>query len=163
MRIISWRMLLIFNYLCIYSRNTLKLGGMILLIRVRIRILISIKYLSWLSLIFFIIYVGGLLVLFFYLSSLKYNPLFSLNRLDYYRRTIIKVKRVILFGLISLRYTFRSRRFKFLNKNTNNFRTNLFKKEEFQTLILVGVLLLLVLWLVTKLTFNTRGALRPTF
>nr|AVP74411.1 NADH dehydrogenase subunit 6 [Eurylepta cornuta] len=160
---VSWGLLLGINYLCMYANNTLKLGGMILILSINISVIVSLNYLSWLSLIFFIIYIGGLLVLFFYLSSLNYNPIFSLSKLSLTSSMLVKINSGLVILLGSLSYTFSEGSFSFITSNFNNFSNSLFNEEEFNSLILVGVMLLLVLWLVTKLTYNTRGALRPTF
>nr|YP_009176361.1 NADH dehydrogenase subunit 6 [Enchiridium sp. MTA_2015]ALI86926.1 NADH dehydrogenase subunit 6 [Enchiridium sp. MTA_2015] len=159
----GWCLILVINYLTIYSSNSLKLGGLILGLSFSISIMISLSFLSWLSLIFFIIYIGGLLVLFFYLSSLNYNPLFFLVAKSNLNAFLVKVNFLILLMFSFIYYSFSHNIRLFCDNNFNNYSYNLFNEEEFIMLIVVGVMLLLVLWLVTKLTFNTRGALRPTF
>lgn len=144
--------------MCIYSVNTLNLGIMILVLSIRISVLIRLYYLSWLSLIFFIIYVGGLLVLFFYLSSLNYNPVF-IQKIHFRNKVIIKINNIILLYLIRLYYFFKINNY----SSARNYRSNLFIMEEFKSIILIGLVLLVLLWLVTKVTLNTRGALRPSF
>lgn len=164
MSFIRWRIILICNYLAIYALKRLKLGILILILSFSIRIMISLSFLSWLSLIFFIIYIGGLLVLFFYLSSLNYKPLFSgVGKYKKIKSLITKAKILIILGLCLIFYKFSSKRIRFSNRKVNNYSYNLFKKEEAKMIIILGVILLLVLWLVTKLTCKTRGALRPTF
>lgn len=150
--------------MAIYAINSLKLGILILRLSFSISIIISLKFLSWLSLIFFIIYIGGLLVLFFYLSSLNYNPLFSRKgKYKNLKSLIIKLNLLIILMLRLIYYKFKSKIVRFSNNNINKFSYNLFKNEEGKMIIILGVVLLLVLWLVTKLTCKTRGALRPTF
>lgn len=164
LRFIGWSLILICNYLAIYALKSLKLGILILILRFSISIMIRLSFLSWLSLIFFIIYIGGLLVLFFYLSSLKYKPLFSgVGKYKKLKSLITKVKILIILGLCLVFYKFKGKNFSFTSKNKKKFRYNLFKKEEAKMIIILGVILLIVLWLVTKLTCKTRGALRPTF
>nr|YP_009176384.1 NADH dehydrogenase subunit 6 [Prosthiostomum siphunculus]ALI86949.1 NADH dehydrogenase subunit 6 [Prosthiostomum siphunculus] len=162
MSFLSWSLILIFNYLAIYAINTLNLGFLILGLSFSISVIISFCFLSWLSLIFFIIYIGGLLVLFFYLSSLNYNPLLAVSRTS---NNAFLIKLNILFILISslLYYNFHDNSWSFNNNNANNYSYSLFNEEEVIILILVGIMLLIVLWLVTKLTYTSRGALRPTF
>lgn len=150
--------------MAIYALNRLKLGILILILRFSISIIISLSFLSWLSLIFFIIYIGGLLVLFFYLSSLKYNPLFlGGNKYKKLKSFFIKLKILIILRLCLIFYKFKSKIIRFAGKNNNKFRYKLFNNEEGKMIIILGIILLLVLWLVTKLTCKTRGALRPTF
>lgn len=164
MSFIRWSLILICKYIAIYALNSLKLGILILILRFSISILIRIKFLSWLSLIFFIIYIGGLLVLFFYLSSLKYNPLLSKKgSYQNLKSFIIKLKILILVILSLTYYKFKGKIIRFTGKNSNKFSYNLFKNEEGGIIIILGIVLLVVLWLVTKLTCKSRGALRPTF
>lgn len=164
MGFIRWCLILICKYLTIYALNSLKLGILILILSFSISLIIRFSFTSWLSLIFFIIYIGGLLVLFFYLSSLNYKPLFSnIKKKKWLKSFLLKVNILIIFLLSIFYYKYKNKVFRFTSKKNNNYRYNLFNKKEQRFIILIGIVLLLVLWLVTKLTCKTRGALRPTF
>lgn len=158
-----WFLLLIAKYLCLFSLKSILLGVFLFLCRFSIRILIRIYCLSWYSLIFFLVYIGGLLVLFIYISSLNYNPAFYSLEVKPIRKILLKVKGllILLFRVIQIRWKFKSGFFK--NQDTNNFSLNLFNEKELIFLVNVGLLLLLVLWVITKLSFLRRGALRPVY
>lgn len=149
-------LIVIVKYMAIFRLNTLSLGLLMMALSFRISLIIGIECISWFGLIFFIVYIGGLLVLFIYVSSLNYNPV-----------SFVRIKRKkfnfsLLFLVVVLRF-FRekSNYHYFSEKDYKNFRFNLFKGREVLILISIGIVLLLVLWVIGKITFQTRGALRP--
>lgn len=154
---------MLINYLCLFSLNSLVLGLLILFCRFFISLLISIYSLSWYSLIFFIVYIGGLLVLFIYISSLKFKPVFYFSRTGGFLKILLKIK-VVFFLVISLtQITWNFKGFFWTELDTKKFRFKLFKEVEILFLIKVGLVLLVVLWVITKLSFRNRSALRPFF
>nr|AVP74419.1 NADH dehydrogenase subunit 6 [Imogine fafai] len=163
MSCILWFSLMLINYLCLFSLNSLVLGLLILFCSFFISLLISIYSLSWYSLIFFIVYIGGLLVLFIYISSLNFNPVFYFSRTGGFLNILLKIN-VVFFLVISLtQITWNFNGFFWTELDTNNFSFNLFNEVEILFLINVGLVLLVVLWVITKLSFRNRSALRPFF
>nr|AVP74425.1 NADH dehydrogenase subunit 6 [Imogine stellae] len=151
------------NYICLFSLNSLVLGILILVGSFLISLLVSIYSLSWYSLIFFIVYIGGLLVLFIYISSLNFNPVFYFSRISGFGNIFLKLN-ILFFLLVSLtQITWNFNSFSWNNVDNNNFSFNLFNEVEVIFLINVGILLLIVLWVITKLSFQNRSALRPFF
>lgn len=163
MSLILWCTLFILKYLCLFSLKSIVLGIFLLTCRFSISILIRIHLLSWYSLIFFLVYIGGLLVLFIYISSLKFNPAFYFTNTRVLSNSLMKIKVVLCIIIILSQVTWKFRRYGWGKFEKNNYRLNLFNERERIFLINVGVLLLLVLWIITKLSFRKRGALRPYF
>jgi len=163
MSFVIWFSLLLIKYICLFSLNSLILGILILLGRFSIRLLIRVYCLSWYGLIFFIVYIGGLLVLFIYISSLKFNPVFYFSKIRSTRKILLKLN-VLFFLILRLtQITWNFKGFSWKKKDINKFRFKLFKEVEVLFLINVGVVLLIVLWVITKLSFRNRRALRPFF
>lgn len=158
-----WFFLLVIKYLCLLSLKSLVLGLFIFVCRLCIRLLIRIYSLSWYSLIFFLVYIGGLLVLFIYISSLNFNPVFYLSKMRPFLKLLLKVNLFLLFFFVITEVHWKFKRAEWERSDINNFRLNLFRETEFLFLIKVGALLLVVLWVITKLSFRNRGALRPFF
>nr|BBO00508.1 NADH dehydrogenase subunit 6 [Planocera multitentaculata] len=163
MSFLVWFFLLAINYMCLFSLNSLILGLFILLCSFSISLLISIYSLSWYSLIFFIVYIGGLLVLFLYISSLNFNPIFYVSKISQINNILLKLNLLFFFLLVLTQITWNFNGFFFNNTEINNFSFNLFNDVEILFLINVGLLLLIVLWVITKLSFRNRSALRPFF
>nr|BBO00496.1 NADH dehydrogenase subunit 6 [Planocera reticulata] len=163
MSFLIWFLLLAINYMCLFSLNSLILGLFILLCSFSISLLISIYSLSWYSLIFFIVYIGGLLVLFLYISSLNFNPIFYISKISQINNILLKLNLLFFFLLVLTQITWNFNGFLWNNTEINNFSFNLFNDVEILFLINVGLLLLIVLWVITKLSFRNRSALRPFF
>lgn len=149
--------------MCLFSLKTIILGLFLLGSSFSIRLLISLHSRSWYGLIFFIVYIGGLLVLFIYISSLNFNPAFYLSTKKRLINILLKTKIVIIlaFCLSQVIWKYSTKRWKKIDKA--KYRLNLFKEKEIVFLISIGILLLLVLWVITKLSFRRRGALRPLY
>ena len=158
-----WFLLILVKYICLFSLNSLILGILILSCRFCIRVLIRIYSLSWYSLIFFIVYIGGLLVLFIYISSLKFNPVFYFSRVKGVRKLFLKLKIIFLFFFRLTQITWNFKGLFWRNIDYKKYSLNLFKEVEILFLIKVGLVLLVVLWVITKLSFRNRRALRPFF
>nr|QLY89803.1 NADH dehydrogenase subunit 6 [Bdellocephala punctata] len=58
-----------------FSINTLFIGLMLLLFCILVFLVFCSLNMTWYGLLFFLVYVGGLLVLFFYVLSINSNPL----------------------------------------------------------------------------------------
>lgn len=160
---ILWLLLLASIYLALFSLKSIVLGLFLLVNRFVISLLIAVYSIRWYSLLFFLIYIGGLLVLFIYISSLKFNPTFYFNKMNRFRQILLKTNIILLWVFSLTQITWNFKRIQWDSKDFNKYRLNLFKDKEVFFLIKVGALLLIVLWVVTKLSFRNRGALRPLF
>ena len=163
MSVIFWATLLVIKYFCLFSVKSISLGIFLLLKRFRVRLLISIHSIRWYGLLFFLIYVGGLLVLFVYISSLKFNPTFHLKNIKNRSQRLLKVKALVLVGVSLTQITWNFKGPGWAGLEYSKFSLKLFKECEILFLVNVGLLLLIVLWIITKLSFQSRGALRPFF
>nr|YP_009434217.1 NADH dehydrogenase subunit 6 [Planocera reticulata]ARS43749.1 NADH dehydrogenase subunit 6 [Planocera reticulata] len=159
-----WFFLLIGNYFCLFSLNSFILGLFILVCSFFVSFLISIYSLSWYSLIFFLVYIGGLLVLFIYISSLNFNPVFYFSNMNVFSKIFFKINVLFFLFFCFIQVTWNFNVFSWNSSlDSNNFSLNLFNEVEVIFLISIGFLLLLVLWVITKLSFRNRGALRPFY
>lgn len=160
---IFWLCLLAVKYLSLFSLKSIVLGLFLLINRFLIRVLIGVYSITWFSLLFFLIYIGGLLVLFIYISSLKFNPTFYFNKVRRFRQVLLKSNIILLWVFSLTQITWNFKGLGWDEGEFNKFRLNLFNEKEVFFLIKVGVLLLIVLWVITKLSFRNRRALRPLF
>ena len=160
---IFWFLMFVRKYLCLFSLKSIILGLCLLGCSFSVSLLVRFHSLSWYGLIFFIVYVGGLLVLFIYISSLKFNPVFHFSKKNPVFKVVAKLKMMALFYLTASKVIWNHSSLTWGRFDENKFRLNLFNENEVIFLINVGVLLLFVLWIITKLTFRRRGALRPVF
>lgn len=158
-----WFMLLAANYLCLLSLKSLVLGLFIFICRLCVRFLISIYSLSWYSLIFFLVYIGGLLVLFIYVSSLKFKPVFYFSKMRTGTNIMLKAKIFFFLFCRITRVYWKFNEIGWGGRDLKKFSLNIFNWVEVLFLIKVGVLLLVVLWVITKLSFRNRRALRPFY
>jgi hypothetical protein len=158
-----WVTLLVAKYFSIFFLNTLGLAFFIFLGRIAICLLVALYSRAWYSLIFFLIYVGGILVLFIYISSLKFNPVFSKMEWSKGRKKIFKFQILLFLLCVLIHYPRKGKGITWLNQRFKEFRYDLFKNVETLFLIRVGALLLFVLWAITKITFRTRACFRPFF
>jgi NADH-ubiquinone oxidoreductase chain 6 len=139
----------------------LSLGLSIILATLFICILRAIFISRWYAYILFLIYVGGLLVIFAYVAALSPNILFS------------STNTIIFFSLIffPLLYIFTTYRFLDLStisslnswlgyKNIKSYGIELVSPQHISILVALGVILLLNLIVVVKICYYQYGALR---
>lgn len=158
-----WFIFFLAKYLCLFSLKSIVLGIFLLTCRFSVSVLIRVYSISWYSLIFFLVYIGGLLVLFIYISSLKFKPVFYFSDINFISKSFLKANIIIMLLLALTQVTWKLHRFSWERLDENNFRLKLFKESEIIFLINIGLLLLAVLWVIAKLSFRSRGALRPLY
>nr|QLY90198.1 NADH dehydrogenase subunit 6 [Halesus radiatus] len=122
------------------------------------------SYSFWMSYLMFLTFIGGLLVLFIYISSLTPNKIFYLN----YKKILSIFLILFLFimftqiqpTLMNLEMTPLSFSNKFINTENNLYLSNFYNKNElWMTLILMNYLLL-ALVISTKIILLTEGPMR---
>nr|YP_010586404.1 NADH dehydrogenase subunit 6 [Nothopsyche ruficollis]UZZ44192.1 NADH dehydrogenase subunit 6 [Nothopsyche ruficollis] len=118
----------------------------------------------WMSYIMFLTFIGGLLILFIYISSLTPNKIFLL---DYKKMSIIFFTMIIFLFTMNIFLIFSTMEMtsfsnltKFINNENKIYLTNFYNKnEQFITLILMNYLLLALI-ISTKITSINQGPLR---
>nr|AVP74391.1 NADH dehydrogenase subunit 6 [Cryptocelis alba] len=159
-----WFVLIVANFLSLFFINTLGLAFYIFLASVSICLLMAFHGSIWYALIFFLIYVGGVLVLFIYISSLNFNPVFRNQSIwtGWVGNTIKFQLFFILFSVL-LFNPHEGKGTNWIALTSKEYSYDLFLQTETLFLVSVGALLLFVLWAISKLTFRTRASLRPFF
>lgn len=136
------------------SGRALFTGLLLLLFCFFIFFSLSLINLTWYGLLFFLIYVGGLLVLFFYVLSIKSNP----GNVNTSSLGLISLGGfAFLFLVLSLYY---SLDFSF-RKRFEDQSYFLFNSKECFLMFVLGFFLLFVLFVVKKFLFDVKGAIRP--
>lgn len=140
----------------------LRLGFIIILVRIFMRILISFFIYSWYGYILFLVYVGGLLVIFIYIISLIPNLIFFSKGLIIYM--LVGFLSFFLMNIISIYYyldvnmrVIKIMEVKFLRLGISSL---LIRRFNFFCYVFLGVLLLLVLVRVVKICYYCEGPLR---
>jgi hypothetical protein len=134
-------------------KDSLILGFIIFIKRFCLSILISFFASSWFSLIFFLVYIGGILVLIFYTLIWRRNPRKKKNK------KLFGFFCVFFFCIVFFWYFSLEIKLKIWEK----IFLDLWTYEEINFIIGVLILLLIVLWLISKLKFNLKRAFRPFF
>ena len=121
----------------------------------------NVFQIMWFSYVLFIVYIGGILILFFYIISLINNKLFNFNKplLLYLLRFILiylifflKTKNILNFDFLNLEYKFKD--FNFLNwYKLYNFYSN------FLNIFIINFLFFILI-ITIKLTKRFFGPLR---
>nr|AHC94331.1 NADH dehydrogenase subunit 6 [Nerita fulgurans] len=140
----------------------LSLGLCIMMISLFWCILLGLTYSSWFSYVLFLIYVGGLLVMFVYVAALAPNTLFSsLKSLS----GIMAVSFVMLIALATL--TPKDLSFLYdvssLDHFSESMKTGILmvSSSNISMLIGLGLILLMNLLAVVKVCYYQQGPLRP--
>nr|YP_010408166.1 NADH dehydrogenase subunit 6 [Septaria lineata]URF21539.1 NADH dehydrogenase subunit 6 [Septaria lineata] len=125
-------------------------------------VLLGLVYSSWFSYVLFLIYVGGLLVMFVYVAALAPNTLFSSLK------SLVGISSVsaLLFPLILL-YTPKDLSFLYDNLSLDYYSENMktgilmISSSNISMLIGLGLILLMNLLAVVKVCYYQQGPLRP--
>lgn len=141
--------------LSLFSSSPLALGLKLLFSSIILALYISFIYLSWFSIIFFLVFIRGLLVLLFYILSLSYNPI-SMGLTNPFSFLLI------LLSIELVPQVYFENYYKQKN-NTQDTRWKLFNYSEVWFKSLVILFLFFILWVVTKVVYQVQGALRPFF
>ena len=143
--------LIFLKILILLTSNPLIFGIVILLICGCICFITAWFLSAWFSLIFFLVYIGGILVLIFYTLILNRNP--SLK--------IVYLKKVlyltVIFRLIFVWFL----PYDYFIGHWEVMGVELWYGREVKFLVGILSFLLIVLWLISKLKFNSKSAFRP--
>ena len=120
----------------IFTLNSTYLGVLLLSCRAVICFLIIFSKARWFGAIFFLVYVGGVLVLLLYITSLNFNPLFFAKKISLW--FFLRLLFVSLNIINVSRYSWGS-------AEKEKFRFDLVKEREIVFLVNIGILLLVVL------------------
>lgn len=131
--------------------NPLSLGIVILLTALALTFIYSLIITSWIAFLIFLIYVGGILVIFAYFVALVPNQ--QINQMI--SLPIIIVWRITLFILTCLN--------SYSSHPTSSLKniSIMYITENIQLLLILALILLFTIIVVVKLVTNNKGPLRP--
>nr|WHN78742.1 NADH dehydrogenase subunit 6 [Panzeria anthophila] len=172
MQLILLLMMLIFNFIFMNMKHPLAMG-LTLLIQTTL-ITMSSGFMSksfWFSYILFLVFLGGMLVLFIYVTSLASNEMFSFSI------KLFLVSIMLFFLLMSMLYLYKKNMFiQYKNLEIQSiYNMNSYIKENSLSLnklynhptnlmtILLMNYLLITLIVIVKITKMFKGPLRPMF
>ena len=143
------------NFLFFLRKKAKVVLFFLLLNRVVLALMLGWFFSSWLGYIFFLVMVGGVLVLVLYIVSLSRKPFFSDNqamRRGYWAMFFFVFLVFWGGGLLCLPA-----------KNLSGNLLDLFSKNTTAEISVVVVFLLRLMWIISKVIFVNRGSLRPYF
>nr|QIQ23135.1 NADH dehydrogenase subunit 6 [Rochia nilotica] len=142
----------------------LSLGLCIMILSSFSCILLGVMTSSWYGYILFLIYVGGLLVMFAYVSALAPNNFFSSAK-SLFGGFIILVLMLSILGLVSVPASsfMVSNLNVSMSKITASFGGTIVSPSSISLMILMGVVLLINLLAVVKVCYYQQGPLRSHF
>nr|APX40886.1 NADH dehydrogenase subunit 6 [Psylliodes hispanus] len=161
--------LLFMNTLMFIMLNHPLTCGLILLIQtIMISILSGLmNYTFWYSYILFLIMVGGMLILFIYMTSIASNEKFKFNQNIMYSLMIMMMIMILLMfmDLYYMNYFFNIHDMKNMNLNFNNNLSlkKYFNYPNFNLMFMMILYLFITLIAVVKITNNSYGPLRQKF
>lgn len=140
----------------------LSLGLTIMVLRVYSCLLIGFELSSWFGYVMFLIYVGGLLVIFSYVAALSPNSFFSGAR----NLFLFIVRGFIFFCVYGLNWFSRGRKIRDFDGTYTHIRERssgalMCRNYNFGILVFLGVILFLALVAVVKVCFQQEAPLRP--
>nr|APX39362.1 NADH dehydrogenase subunit 6 [Psylliodes thlaspis] len=143
--------------------------GLILLTQTILTAFLSglMNYNFWYSYILFLIMVGGMLILFIYMTSIASNEKFKFNK----KLLIILISSFVLILMLSfldlmyLNYFVNMQDNKMMNSNFNNNLSlkKYFNYPNFNLMIMMIIYLFITLIAIVKITNNSYGPLRQKF
>nr|YP_009029769.1 NADH dehydrogenase subunit 6 [Maruca vitrata]AHY24053.1 NADH dehydrogenase subunit 6 [Maruca vitrata] len=168
-------LIIMFSFFMIFLNHPLSMGLMIL-IQTMLTCLISSIMMStyWFSYILFLTFLGGLLVLFIYVSSIASNEMFTIS-------FTMKIMMMICFIIIIIVSIINMNNLKWMNFNTNLEMNNFFNKfmffnnenkinlsklynnQTFLLMMMMIIYLFITLIAVVKITNIFYGPLRSSF
>ena len=134
----------------IMALSPLALGLWILILSIRISFLIRLIFSSWFGFILFLIYIGGMLVIFAYFVRIQPSQQFELKR-------SLVFSLLIFFSLVINNYVVTID----LISNVNWWINSLFNLNNLSIIVLLGFILFLALVIVVKITTFMMAPLRP--
>lgn len=143
---------LTFTIILYIRSNPLSIGVIVLLLALRSTFIVSLIISSWLCFLIFLIYIGGILVLFSYFVAITPNipiPSLILNI------TILFISPIIILILIFYPSTAP------ISSQQELYISFLYSENNYQTLIILATVLLLTIIIVVKLISIKTGPLRP--
>lgn len=136
------------------ASSPLVLGSWILLIAFSISILIRTMIISWLGILVFLIYIGGMLVIFAYFRAIQPNQQLQINNIFFiFTMTFIPINIILYIRNKSLLIE--------INSIISNSIISLYQWHNLILLFFLGMLLFFALVAVVKVSKSTLGPLRP--
>lgn len=134
----------------IVAFSPLRLGAWILILSIIVSVLCRTTFRSWFGFIIFLIYIGGMLVIFSYFVAIQPNQYFDLKTSMFVLvLRILNLPINIYPGILNLIY------------GGERWVSSLFRLNNIIILIILGVVLFLALIIVVKITINVNSSLRP--
>nr|YP_009489683.1 NADH dehydrogenase subunit 6 [Trogonoptera brookiana]SPP23586.1 NADH dehydrogenase subunit 6 [Trogonoptera brookiana] len=164
--------LMLFSFIMFFLNHPISMGFMILIQTLLTCIILGlINYTYWFSYILFLVFMGGLLVLFIYVSSVASNELFNFNFI--LKNSIILSFLIIFISMILFMYNLNWLNFNFNNDMNNFFNyfiffnnenkiniSKLYNNQIYFMMIMMIIYLFITLIAVVKITNIFYGPLR---
>nr|ATC73069.1 NADH dehydrogenase subunit 6 [Psammotettix sp. EMHAU-2015-Zz060503] len=159
MKTVLAKILMIISTTIPFIKTPLSMGVLLLIFTTMSSMLLSYMYKSsWMSMIMFLMFVGGLLILFMYMSSIASNEKFSPN---------VKLYLVMMLIIIPMEELMLNNQ---LEDSMMNFYSNemitlskIFSKKTFSMTILMFLYMFLTMIVVTKIIKIHAGPLRSKY
>jgi len=130
----------------------LSIGVSILLIALLVAIIFSYSISSWVAFLIFLIYIGGILVIFSYFISLVPN-----QTINFISSLLLISSTLFILYLISRYLSIKI----YIPLQYKSQISIFYLKFNSPTLILLAIILFITIIIVVKITINTKGPLRP--
>lgn len=155
--IISSAIFISLSLTIIIASSPLSIGLWILLIALSASWLTSIIFNSWFAIIIFLIYIGGILVIFAYFTALTPNQPLNISTIWFsLLRALITTLSLIFVSKFSLPTTF-STSFNYILPSI----TSIFLPKNTFLILLLATTLFFILVAVVKISILSKGPLRP--
>uniref|UniRef100_UPI0030DE94A5 NADH dehydrogenase subunit 6 n=1 Tax=Glyphohesione klatti TaxID=3053539 RepID=UPI0030DE94A5 len=142
-----------FAFSMIMSSTPLSLGLWVLFLSLMIAVLFCLISFNWISFLIFLIYVGGLLVMFAYFSAIQPNNHFEMT----------KMMSLFTFTFFSLDFPFNSLSMTPLSLNlmNNMSLSSIYNPQNMPAILVMVIILSMALVAVVKISKSVKGPLRP--